>query len=232
MNCRKRTSRGRAALLIGVTFECCPVVFYDVDSDRRAAAESAGAIDFHSKLMKCLSLLRRDLAECPPNNPLQANAGACRSAFGDDVSADQLVVRAAGFHATGAVKIRGLGYRRSADIVYHSRLTGYFIVFALALSWLAVPPWANTAFGQPVPADLAVQYGTVPSPELGAAIEYKIEAVKAAAQVWAQQGRDPSPALALMTQVPAAMNEGLSTGNLAYTESLIDQAYALLMAPP
>jgi hypothetical protein len=72
----------------------------------------------------------------------------------------------------------------------------------------------------------------VPSPELGAAIEYKVEAVKAAADAWAQQGRDPFPALALRTQVPAAMSEGLSVGNLANVEALIDQAYALLMAPP
>jgi hypothetical protein len=113
----------------------------------------------------------------------------------------------------------------------NSRLVGYF-VFALALSWLAVPHWANTAFGQIVPADLAAQYGTAPSPELAAAIEYKVEAVKAAAEAWAQQGRDPSAALALMTQVPAAMDAGMSTGNLAYAESLIDQVYALLMAAP
>jgi hypothetical protein len=111
------------------------------------------------------------------------------------------------------------------------RRIGYF-VFAQALSWLAVPHWANTAFGQIVPVDLAAQYGTAPSPELGAAIEYKVEAVKAAAEACAQQGHDPSAALALMTQVPAAMNEGMSTGNLAYAESQIDQAYALLMAAP
>jgi hypothetical protein len=114
----------------------------------------------------------------------------------------------------------------------HSRLTGSFTILALTLSWLTVPHWANMALAQSVPADLAAQYGTTPSPELGAAIEYKIEAVKAIAQDWAQQGRDPSAALALMTQVPAAMSEGLSIGNLANVEALIDQAYALLMAPP
>jgi hypothetical protein len=111
----------------------------------------------------------------------------------------------------------------------HSHLTGYFIVFALVLSWLAVPHWANTAFGQSVPPDLAAQYGTAPSPELGAAIEYKMEAIKAAVQGWTQQGRDPSAAMALITQVPAAMHEGMSTGNLGQAEYLIDQAYALLM---
>ena len=113
-----------------------------------------------------------------------------------------------------------------------SRRTGRFVVFALALSWLAVPHWASTAFGQPVPADLAAQYGTTPSPELGAAIQYKVEAVQATAQAWAQQGRDPSAALALMTQVPAAMDEGMRSGNLAHVEALIDQAYAILMTSP
>ena len=113
-----------------------------------------------------------------------------------------------------------------------SRRTGRFIVCALALSWLAVPHWASTAFGQLVPADLAAQYGTTPSPELGAAIEYKVEAVKAGIEAWSQQGRDPSALLALMTQVPEAVDDGMRWGNLARAESLIDQAYALLMTPP
>jgi len=111
----------------------------------------------------------------------------------------------------------------------HSRLTRCFIVLTLALSWLAVPHWADTALAQSVAADLAAQYGTAPSPQLAAAIEYKMEAIKAAVQGWAQQGRDPSPAMALIAQVPAAMQEGMSTGNLAQAEYLIDQAYAFLM---
>ena len=113
-----------------------------------------------------------------------------------------------------------------------SHRAGRFIAFALALSWLAGPHWASTAFGQPVPADLAAQYGTTPSPQLAAAIQYKVEAVQAGLQAWSQQGRDPSAVVALMTQVPAAMDDGMRWGNLAHVEALIDQAYAILMTSP
>jgi hypothetical protein len=79
-----------------------------------------------------------------------------------------------------------------------------------------------------VSMDLASKYGTTPSPELAAAIQAKVAAVKATMESWVEQGRDPSPAVAMMHQVPEAM----TAGDIARVEYLIDHAYALLMTAP
>jgi hypothetical protein len=103
-------------------------------------------------------------------------------------------------------------------------------IFVFLLIPVALPSLADGRLeGQnDVSVDLASKYGTTPSPELAAAIQAKVAAVKAAIESWVEQGRDPSPAVAMMHEVPEAM----TAGNIAQAEYLIDHAYALLMTAP